>query len=61
MLQLPTVGIRRSVGTHNCQQDAILDWIEASLLFTERRVSKADVVGILCEENVYDSQAFANK
>jgi hypothetical protein len=60
MLRLPSVGIRPSIGKHNCQPDAILDWIEASLLFTETRVSKADVVGILCDENVYDSQAFAN-
>jgi len=45
---------------HNCDLQLFCDWIEGSLLFQERRLSRTDIVDILTEEDIYDDQAFAS-
>lgn len=62
MITLPDdAGFRRSVKVHNVELVPFCDWIEASVVFDERtdRVSKSDIVDVLCEGNIYDEQDFA--
>lgn len=54
MLAIPEVGFNRSVNVHNIRLDVFTDWIEASILFTDPRVSSSDVIDILCENYLYD-------
>lgn len=60
MLTLPTHGVARSVTEHNVQPDAICDWIEGSALFSEDgSVSASEVVDVLVDEGIYETQEFA--
>lgn len=61
MLVLPQTGMARSVEPeHNVQLDVLCDWIEASLAFTKLNfISESDIVDVLCEEEIYESQDFA--
>lgn len=61
MLVLPQVGMARSVAPeHNVELDAFCDWIEASLAFDKlNSISGSDIVDVLCEEEIYESQEFA--
>jgi hypothetical protein len=61
MLPLPETGVQASRSTHNCDLQLFCDWIEGCLLFkNERRLSRTDLVDIVCEQEIYDDQAFAN-
>jgi hypothetical protein len=61
MLVLPQVGMARSVEPeHNVDLDVLCDWIEASLAFTKLPfVSGSNIVDVLTEEEIYESQEFA--
>ena len=61
MLVLPQVGMARSVEPeHNVELDALCDWIEASLAFTNIKfISGSNIVDVLTEEEIYASQEFA--
>jgi hypothetical protein len=61
MLALPRYGIRVSTNLHNCREESVCDWIEGTLLFSEERISSIDIIDILLEENVYQSQDFASE
>ena len=56
MLALPEQGMRKSVLKHNCRWTALFDWIEASVLLTQERVSKMEVVDHLCDQSIYIAQ-----
>ncbi len=61
MLPLPEAGVRLSRTVHNSDLQLFCDWIEGCLLFgNETRVSRTAIVDVLCEENIYDDQGFAN-
>ena len=59
MLDLPEIGLRRSVRAHNVDLDILCDWLEACVLFGPERISGSDVVDFLTEGEIYDSQDFA--
>lgn len=59
MLALPETGMRHSVNAHNVDLDVLCDWIEASIVFEDERVSRSDVVDMLMESNIYEEQDFA--
>ena len=59
MLDIPTVGFARSIKEHNVDLDALCDWIEGNVLFEGEELSESNVVDVLCENEVYDSQQFA--
>lgn len=61
MLVIPEIGMARSVEPeHKVELDVFCDWIEASLAFTDVDfISGSDIVDILCEEEIYESQEFA--
>lgn len=59
MIELPKKGIANSVNVHNCDDFIFCDWIEASSLFLGKEVAGSDLVDILTETNVYQSQSFA--
>ena len=59
MLALPSTGFRRSVSVHNVDIAICCDWMEASALFTGEPVVSSEIVDLLQEEQVYDSQEFA--
>lgn len=62
MLPLPETGVCASRHTHNCKLQLFCDWLEGSLLFkNETRLSRTDIVDVLCEEEIYDDQAFASE
>jgi len=61
MLAIPSTGFARSVSEHNVQLDALCDWIEGSLLFSQNRISEPEVVDLLCEGKFYDSKEFAHE
>jgi len=61
MLAMPERGMAHSVKKHNIDVNVLCDWIEASLLFKIDEVSKPDVVDILVENEVYNSQDFATE
>jgi hypothetical protein len=61
MLVLPQEGMAQSIKPeHNVELDALCDWIEASLAFTNLDfISGSNIVDVLCEEQIYESQEFA--
>src|SRR5688572_1405235 len=60
MLDLPEVGMARSVTKSNVSLDVLADWIEASVLFQQdTEFAAADAVDLLCSEEVFGSQALA--
>lgn len=59
MLALPTKGFNRSVSKHNVQASICCDWIEACALFGEGETAGSDIVDILRENEIYESQDFA--
>ena len=59
MLVFPTKGMARSVKEHNVKLDVLCDWVEATLLFSDDRLSKSDIVDALNEEHIYANQSFA--
>ncbi len=59
MLKLPEAGFRYSVDKNNVDQIILADWIEASALFLDIRVSKSTISDILIEENVCSTQDMA--
>lgn len=59
MLALPFKGFARSVKSHNVDAEIFCDWIEACVLFGDGEASGSDVVDILRENAIYDSQDFA--
>jgi hypothetical protein len=64
MILLPTrgmAGAHRAVTAHHIQLDAFSDWIEACVLLEAIDVSRTDVVDVLLEEELYDSQDFARE
>jgi len=62
MLPLPEKGVSASRTKHNCDLQLFCDWMEGCLLFkNEKRLSRTDIVDILCEQAIYDDQEFANE
>lgn len=61
MLILPGVGRVLSINNHNGRLDVFCDWIEASILFSEDRLSVSDIVDVLIENELYRSQSFARQ
>lgn len=61
MFELPTNGICYSVRKHNSRLDIFTDWLEASILFSDSELSRADIVDILIENNIYNTQDFADE
>ena len=60
MLELPTVGIARSVNEHNVELSVFCDWLEGSVLFEDdEELSASQVVDLLCDSGVYKEQDFA--
>ncbi len=59
MLALPPKGFARSINKHNVDTAICCDWIEACALFGDGEASGSDVVDILRENEIYDSQDFA--
>lgn len=59
MLDLPSRGVNRSLNKHNSDLTICCDWIEASVLFGSGEVSGSDIVDLLNEYEVYDTQDFA--
>lgn len=59
MLSLPSTGFHRSVSAHNVDLAICCDWIEASALFTGKPIVSSEIVDVLQEQQVYDSQEFA--
>lgn len=59
MLALPTSNFSQPIGTppeieHTIELSVLCDWIEGSVLFDNEDLSKADIVDVLKEEEVYD-------
>lgn len=61
MLRPPSKGFALSVNVHNVRLDAMAEWLEGSITFIDKEVSKSDVKDILIEENHYSSQDFAQE
>ena len=61
MLALPERGMVPSVKKHNIDISVLCDWIEASVLFDDDELPKPDVIDILIENEVYNSQDFAGE
>jgi hypothetical protein len=61
MLDIPGRGFQRSVNAHNVGLQAMCDWIEACVLFSEERVSQRDIVDVLVEKQIYAEQDFAQQ
>ena len=60
MLDIPKVGMARSVRKSNVRLDVLADWIEASVLFqAEHLLSASDVVDVLRSDEVFVSQSLA--
>ncbi len=61
MLAVPQIGMAQSSEPrHNVQLDTLCDWIEASLAFDKLNfISGAEIVDVLHEEEIYESQDFA--
>jgi hypothetical protein len=59
MLALPSRGMARSVNSHNVRLDVLCDWIESTVLFVEDSLADSDIVDLLIENDIYDSQNFA--
>ncbi len=61
MLRVPSKGFSESVKAHNVNIDALTEWIEGSVVFSDDTISQSDVVDILIEENIYRIQDFAQE
>lgn len=61
MLQIPSSGFARSIGTHNGKLDVQADWVEASVLFGGDTATRSEIVDALRENQSYDDQDFANQ
>ncbi|MCF6175090.1 MAG: hypothetical protein L3J71_04945 [Victivallaceae bacterium] len=61
MIDLPTKGFAKSVTKHNIDLNVLCDWIEGSLLFYEDKLSFADIVDRLQEEEIYIDSDFAGE
>ena len=60
MLAIPERGFAPSANQHHVRLDALCDWLEGGVLFQpESKISAADVVDVLVEGNVYDTQESA--
>jgi hypothetical protein len=59
MIGLPEKGLSASKTKHNSNLEIFCDWIEASALFVGREVSGSDLVDLLIENQIYQSQEFA--
>ena len=59
MLALPPKGFARSVNKHNVDPQIFCDWIEACALFGDGEASGSDIVDLLRENEIYESQNFA--
>ena len=59
MIILPNRGMSRSVNKHQIKLEILTEWIEASILFSDEEISRAEVCDRLVEEETYDSQDFA--
>lgn len=51
----------RSVDVHNIKRDILCDWIEASIVFQVRQISRSDVVDALVDNEVYEHQDLAHE
>lgn len=62
MLPLPETGVRVSKTKHNSDLQLFCDWVEGCLLFKNvSRLSRTDIVDILCEQAIYEDQTFASE
>ena len=59
MLTIPPKGFSRSVNVNNVQLDAMCDWMEACILFTDDEFSVIDFVDAIIEEQVCEQQNMA--
>lgn len=59
MLKLPSRGFNRSENVHRVDLNICCDWLEASVLFGSEDIAGSDVVDLLREKEIYDSQDFA--
>lgn len=60
LLAVPGTGfVATSVTVHRSDLIIVADWLEASVLFFNRSVSKMDVRDFLCDNGYYQDQAFA--
>lgn len=57
MLRMPEIGFSRSKGASNVDTNVSADWVESILLFDEPQLSKNDVVDLLLEEQICDSDS----
>jgi len=53
MLTLPDSGFQPSVNSHNVDLDALVDWVEGSVVFVDELLAQVDVVDSLCENGIY--------
>lgn len=51
----------RSVNVHNINRNILCDWIEASIVFQIKQISKSDVVDSLIDNEVYEHQDLAHE
>lgn len=56
MLEIPSVGFNRSVDQINVNRVALADWLEASVVFGEEALTRAEVVDTLSETGVVVNQ-----
>ena len=61
MFELSLEGIARSVGKHNSRLEVFCDWLEGSIIFHDKEISKSDIVDVLMEGEIYTKQDFANE
>ncbi len=60
LLAVPGTGfVATSVNVHRSDLIVVADWLEASVLFFNRPVSKMDVRDFLCDNDYYQDQSFA--
>ena len=52
MIEIPQVGFQYSAEKSNVETGVLADWLEANILFEERRVTKSDVVDMLIEYQI---------
>ena len=61
MIPVPNRDFARSVNAHNVKINVLADWIEASAIFSDECLSRIEVIDRLVEEEIYDSQGFAEE
>ena len=59
IFKLPEAGMRRSARIHRSDMGIFVDWLECNVVFLGRRLSGADIVDILQENNIYRDQDHA--